>query len=33
VLRQLISDGLILVEGRDVVIHSTAALQRQLLVG
>lgn len=30
VLQQLIRDGLILVEGRDVVIHSAAALQRQL---
>lgn len=33
VLQQLIRDGLILVEGRDVVIHSAAALQRQLRAG
>ncbi len=32
-LRQLILDGLILVEGRDVVIPSPSALERQLLVG
>ncbi|MHA6848222.1 Crp/Fnr family transcriptional regulator [Ralstonia syzygii] len=32
-LRQLIRDGLILVEGRDVVIRSPSALQRQLLAG
>lgn len=31
-LRQLIRDGLILVEGRDVVIPNTTALQRQLQV-
>ena len=33
VLRQLIREGLILVEGRDVVIPSTMALQRQLQIG
>ena len=32
-LQQLIRDGLILVEGRDVVIPSTTALQRQLQSG
>ncbi|ATJ88233.1 MULTISPECIES: Crp/Fnr family transcriptional regulator [Ralstonia solanacearum species complex] len=32
-LRQLIRDGLILVEGRDVVIRSPSALERQLLAG
>ncbi|MDE2204768.1 MAG: helix-turn-helix domain-containing protein, partial [Burkholderiaceae bacterium] len=30
VLRQLIQDGLILVEGRDVVIPNSVALERQL---
>jgi len=32
-LRQLIREGLILVEGRDVVIPNTTALQRQLIAG
>lgn len=32
-LQQLIRDGLILVEGRDVVIPNTTALQRQLQAG
>lgn len=32
-LRQLIRDGLIRVEGREVVIPNTTALQRQLIAG
>ncbi|CAJ0724167.1 MAG: Crp/Fnr family transcriptional regulator [Ralstonia sp.] len=32
-LRQLIRDGLIRVEGREVVIQNTTALQRQLMAG
>jgi len=32
-LRQLIRDGLIRVEGREVVIQNTTALQRQLIAG